>query len=551
MPEIRFLQPHLLLFLPLILIPVVILLLLRRRYPLQPFGSLLLLRRIWEKRRRTIHLQDLLLLLLRMLILLLIVSLFARPVLRGGPGKSIAAHSMAHLLILDDTFSMRARCASATGFEEARARAARLLAFLPASAPCAVVRLSTGAGDWLGSPREALRALQAIAPSYLPAAFAQTAAQVRRQITVTGRPGVAVYVFSDFQANSLDSLEILRQTAVRGKHADWIFSEAPGCAPVQVWPDSLTLVPRSTGPNGRLEIRLGIAANAALPEPPSVESYIGSQRVSRRRLSSRPFPLLDTLVVPLRACGSLSGKILVDAPDGLADDNGLYFNFWNPPSLRVAVLTDRPELPAMFRAFRPSAAGGQTIEFVRMDSRTWKAADPGHDAVWLFELSQPGAALKDGLRAFLAQEKGVLIGLGPGTDPAAYNRLLLGPLGVGKLVAPQTGQGFRLISRLRTQNPLFSGFPARLREDVLFQQFFSLTPAPQTAVLAEMDDGSPFLVENRAWGGPLLVVAGSLSDETATNIAQSAFLVPFINRCVEAACSALRRGSHASVGQPI
>ncbi len=552
MPEIRFLQPAFLWFLPLILVPLIILLLLRRRFRVQPFGSLLFLRRIWEKRKRTLRIREILLLLLRMLVLLLIVLLFGRPLLQRGGGRSISMRSASHIIIIDDTFSMRLRNGGSTLFDEAKREASQLLRLLPPSSQCAVLAMSSPRGNWAGSPRDAMANLQNISLTFRSGAFTGTAAALSDLVAQAREPGAAVYVFSDFQASVLDSLSHLRTIAAHKKQIDWTFVQVSAQSPVAIWPDALSLVPRATGADGRLELRMGIISSADLPEVPALDAYIGAEHVARRRVLSRSGPLQDTLTLPLRRSGALSGKIVIDAADDLPEDNAQYFNFFNPPFLRVAVLTDQEGLPPLLDACRRSALqGAQTIQFDRIDAKAWRGSESGYDAIWLFEQSLPSASLKDGLRSFLGQGQGVIITLGSNADAAAFNRLLLGPLGLGELVQPKSGGGFRLVSRLKTQNPLFSGFPQRLREEILFQQYFSINPAPQTSVLAEMDDGSPFLLENRAWGGSLLLMAGSLRDETASNIGQSAFVVPFLYRCIETSCNALRQGVQCGVGEPI
>lgn len=552
MPEIRFLQPAFLWFLPLVLVPLIILLLLRRRYREQPFGSLLLLRRIWEKRKRSLRIQEILLLILRVLILLLIVLLFGRPLLNRGAGRTVSLSAASHVIILDDTFSMRLRNGGATLFDQAKREASQLLSLFPPSSQCAILALSAPSGDWAGSPREAQAKLQNIGPTFRTGAFTEAAAALSNLISQAREPGVAVYLFSDFPAIALDTLRHLRSASTRKKQIDWTFVQVSSLSPVAIWTDTLSLVPRATGVDGRLELRMGVVSSVPLTQAPALDAFIGTDHVARRRMLLGHGPMQDTLILPLRAGGVLSGKVAIDASDDLPEDNARYFNFFNPPSLRVAVLADQEGLPTVLNAFRGSIlSGAQTIQFERVDGEAWGASASRYDAVWIFEQAFPPASLKDALRSTLNQGKGVIITLGSNADAAAFNRLLLGPLGLGEMVQPRGGGGFHRISRLKTQSPLFSGFPQRLREEVLFEQYFSINPAPQASILAEMDDGSPFLLESRAWGGSLLLMAGSLRDEGASNIAQSAFIVPFLHRCIETSSNALRQGMQCTIGDPI
>lgn len=114
---LTFLNPLLLWAVPLAAVPIVIHLLNRRRFHQVRWAAMEYLLKALERNRKRLRMEQWLVLLLRTLAVLLLVSLVARPQLGGGGLVSTVTH---HVLLLDDTASMRQRAGSVALFDKAQ-----------------------------------------------------------------------------------------------------------------------------------------------------------------------------------------------------------------------------------------------------------------------------------------------------------------------------------------------------------------------------------------------------------------------------------------------
>lgn len=119
MLALAFLNPLLLVALPLCAIPIVIHLLNRRRFHRVPWAAMEYLLAAMKRNRKRLRMEQWLVLLLRTLAVLLLVFLVARPQLAGGSLLGARTH---HVVVLDDSASMTQRSGSAQLFEKAQDR---------------------------------------------------------------------------------------------------------------------------------------------------------------------------------------------------------------------------------------------------------------------------------------------------------------------------------------------------------------------------------------------------------------------------------------------
>jgi len=112
----------------LVLVPILIHILSRLRYKKVRFAAMEFLLESEELNRRRVVIEQLLLLLLRVLAVLLIALLIARLVLDPGRLLMLRGASVHHLVLLDDSLSMRDREGDSTVFREALATLETMLA---------------------------------------------------------------------------------------------------------------------------------------------------------------------------------------------------------------------------------------------------------------------------------------------------------------------------------------------------------------------------------------------------------------------------------------
>lgn len=122
-----FANPLLLWALPAAALPAVIHLLSRRAARRLPFSDLTLLSQVEAKSRPRSRLRELLLLLARTLLILALVLAAAGPVARGSAAAASGGEGLDLVVLLDASYSMRARDAGRTRFEAARDAGRRLL----------------------------------------------------------------------------------------------------------------------------------------------------------------------------------------------------------------------------------------------------------------------------------------------------------------------------------------------------------------------------------------------------------------------------------------
>ena len=122
-----FVNPALLGFLALGLIPIVIYLINRQRYRRRPWAAMEFLLRAMKRHQRRLRLENLLLLLIRTLAVLLFVFAMARPSFDDGTLPVLGRVARQEAVILDASSSMAATLASSSTLQAARERARTLL----------------------------------------------------------------------------------------------------------------------------------------------------------------------------------------------------------------------------------------------------------------------------------------------------------------------------------------------------------------------------------------------------------------------------------------
>jgi hypothetical protein len=116
MLALTFLNPMLLWAVPLAAVPIAIHLLNRRRFRVVRWAAMEQLLKALERNRKRLRMEQWLVLLLRTLAALFLALLVARPQFGGGVVSQVAHH----VVVLDDTASMRQRSGSVALFDKAQ-----------------------------------------------------------------------------------------------------------------------------------------------------------------------------------------------------------------------------------------------------------------------------------------------------------------------------------------------------------------------------------------------------------------------------------------------
>ena len=171
------------------------------------FPTLRFLKMSMEKTARRRRIENLMLLLLRMALLALLAIALAEPLSKAVGGWA-AGRRYASIIVLDNSMSMAARKGQGTRFAEARAQARVLLS--GKSRPAAATVMPTNApviSDELVSSLDSLRkGLDHTGIAATRAPVAKKVAKALEMLEDQSLPQKAIYIFSDLQKISFDSL---------------------------------------------------------------------------------------------------------------------------------------------------------------------------------------------------------------------------------------------------------------------------------------------------------------------------------------------------------
>lgn len=506
----NFALPAALWALPAAALPLAIHLLSRRSARRQTFSDLTLLASIDARSRPRSRLRELLLLAARTLLILALVLAAAGPVARGS-SSAAGGEGLDLVLLLDASYSMRARDAGRARFDAARDAGKRLLKRLaPAD------RVALGVFDeklaaplaWT-SPAAAADALGRAAPGLrgTDAGAALTAARDLLARSPKGRRR-AVVVLGDGAAH------MLRGAAPSPADGETVlglrFPELPnawlaGAEPARgadAREPKLAVRGAASGATARLALDLWVgerrAASSSLEAPKGGEGR-----------ATLPLPPPEDPRAPLWA-GRVAAR-----PDALPDDDETFYSMRLRPAPRALVLHsgpafDRPGASSWY--FRQLFGGGERTLAGReadfLAAGRWEEADLArYGTVVLTDAGRLPPGLSAALERFAAAGGGVWVipsGRASAEDLADLSAWLPARFGSSGDAAP--APGLKVVRR----GPETADWSQFALSRVAFGRRFRLEPGPQATTWLADSGGSPLLVagpvgRGRAvvWGAPL------------------------------------------------
>jgi len=456
----------------------------------RPFSSAMLL----ETSEQRVHVQKqlkyLLLLALRITLLALLALAFAKPFIERSPEAAAAAAAGSELIVVDASASMQrsgvfgqALNAARRAIDEADADAAlqlivagaRVRELLPASTDKAAQR----------------SALDDVSPSSARVDFGQLMGAVESYAELLPQP-VRLYFISDFQASAMPvqfadvvpaGISAFIPHAVgTGEPVNWAISQVRETA------SGVEVVALSEGLSDRpadIELRLN-------------DEIVGTRTVSGPGRYSVTFDDLELVE------GDNRLEFTLDTDDDLAVDNVWYAVLRNDPPRPVPLLTARPDglpvtyLSAALEAIAEARFGVEPVAISDFDPRTlsryrWAIID---------DLGSVTPPLAEALTAFL--EGGGNLMAFTAEAALAQERLpvsgrALAPADLGSGVTPH-----RDIGSIDDRHPALSGTDGWHRVRVTRSVALELDGSETVPV--RLDNGAPFIVEERHGAGRLLLV---------------------------------------------
>lgn len=459
-----FAAPWMLAALPLAALPVIIHLLQRRRFRRQRWAATEFLRRAMRRLRRRVLLEDLLLLALRTLAVIAAILALARPTAEHPPGW-LGKTARSEIVVLDASLSMAHRSGGRTAFERGAEAAARLFEAADggAGARAALILAGLRAERVAAGDPDAVRAsLETLArPGFGGADFEAACAIALRTVEDFRLDAPArVTLLTDLQAGQWDlrhagapALTRLAESGVQVEIVDVGARERDNVAVTALELPAARLV-------------LGDAADAtatirnfgSAPARVRAEALLDGDPVERADFELAPEEERAwTFVVAPGLPGARTLEVRLEH-DSLLEDDARAAAFELAEALE-AVLVGEPALrgrpPGVFDALLGYFDLGEATPVrvnqlapAALDARALSGAD-------LLMLADPGPLpprASEAAAAFLARGGGVLVALGPNTEPA-HLRALRERAGLEAVALEETRTAGEPFARLTIDDP--------------------------------------------------------------------------------------------------
>jgi hypothetical protein len=525
MPFFSFLNPSFLWALPVASIPVLLHLLSRRRLPEVPFPTTSFLRALEPREIRRIRLREILLLILRTLALLLLVLAFARPAVT--PANAVTNAAAAVGVLLDDSESMAAiEEHGRPRIAEAKARASALIEASRTGDALLIAYASRGEEPAAerGDDRVRLRrALERLEATPRPARIAAAVGSLERALERSPLATRELYVVSDFQRSNWPTparMEIARAAAAgtRVYLVPVTTTTLPNHAFEAVDPDV------RPGPEGRgMELRARLMNYSDAPSDRIAirlregDALVGggdvSLRAGERRWAAMPIePKGDSSAVSTRITAEMDG-------DALAADDQWYAVLGPPRRLRVLRIVEaRGSAPPRFAALAldPSSNGASGFSVEEQSPAALLTLNKARaDVVLLEDVAALSGDAEAKLRAFLRDGGGLVVALGPHSDPDYYSkRLFPGMIDLALQQPERAPEGGALELRARVAgHPILEGLTVGVGTPLSQARISGLVrgavTSPRALVVVQTSGGLPVVVA----APRVAVFLSSLSDD--------------------------------------
>jgi len=462
----------------------------------QPFSSAMLLETTEQQVHVRRQLKYLALLALRIALLLAVALAFAKPFIERPP-EALAEPGAGSVLVVVDSSASMARSGVP---DQAMSELRRVIAEAPDGATIAVLRAASGVEEVVapGSDRAALRA--GLVPPEISAArvdFGQLMAAVESYAEALPPP-VRLQLISDFQASAMPAqfADVVPQGI-----ASFLPRVVGTGDPVNWTVDAVRL----TGDAVEVD-----TSNQGMPDRTAdVEFRLRDQLIDIQSVTGQGRHAVS-FELPAFEPGDNPIEIRLTTDDDLELDNRYFTVVRNDPPLPVPVITRNPRglpvtyLTAALEAVPEQRFGVEVLVPGDFDPRvlsrySWAivddlgSIDPGLDSVLSEYLEQGGNLL-----AFAGESVS-----GREVLPVSGRRIAPADLGSGI-------DAFREIGRLDDQHPALANTDGWHR--VRVSRSIRLAEGDDQEVLATLDNGAPFIVEEAHGAGRLLLVLSGVDN---------------------------------------
>ncbi len=363
----EFLNPSILLWSGLVVIPVVVHLLFRPKPKVQPFPAAALLKSVRRRSQAILKLKHIILLLLRMAALLFIVLAIARPLLKTSITASGRRETGAVAIVIDDSYKMQYEEQGLSRFERAKSLACSTLDTLEVGSQVTVVFASQEPSEFTIDAGGLKRCIQDARCTNLSTTCLEGVCKAVAKLDELKGVPRELYVFTDMTRAAWrpDSPVALPPTA-RGTVVYLVDVGTGENANVAI--ESLELNPAVLRVNQPVRIG-GVVHNGAAPTEATVELFVEGEKrdecslrlgIAERQSFSFSYPAVGNVLQ--------SGYVQISNADALKADNIRYFALnLEKPTAVLAVNgapssePERDELYFLTNALSPQTMGRRQI----------------------------------------------------------------------------------------------------------------------------------------------------------------------------------------------
>lgn len=547
-----------------LLVPLVIHLLNKRRVVTVAWGAMHLLQEALRQKKRNVRLEQLLLLIARICIPILLALCLARPVftlLRQLPGMNQSSL----VVVLDNSFSMRARGEGDSAGEQARSHLRRILGELPGGSDVSIILAGSPPRLLLAQPSTAMDVLTAALDNDAglsgPADLGKALQMAQSELKRAGNAAREVLLISDFQQSdwrnisdgaSLPALEALHKVEPK-----------PLVTFFQVGGDvEENLSVASVEPSAFVVAKSQIVSLRTRVQNHGARSYqdiavhleADGARVRTTRISVAPeAETVLTLTHAFESAGDHSLTVRVEG-DAFPEDNALSLVLPVREQVNCLVVQGENRSGAPLEgdadflqiALSPHQSAEASLKDVIRggiaEERAMRdQAMEGAEVVVLANVSKLNDRQLKDLEEFVKRGGGLLIFAGPSMDTKWYTDRLY-QKGKGLLPCELTGFGHvedgqpaaRILSQRFTHpaTTYFNDARGLRLQDAAFNHWVKFGKAEGEArTLLSLDRGDALLVEKPYGKGRVLAVASS-ANARWTNLPLQPAFVPLMQRLV-------------------
>ena len=538
-----FLQPFVLLGLPLILAPIIIHLLNRMRHKPQPWAAMRFLISATRSSASQTRLRQLLILLCRVLAVAMLVLFVARPLAGGWLGWALSPAPDAVLILLDRSASMETH----SGETSKRQQALELLA--QAARPFEETSHLVLIDSATRHPQEVAHAATL---AQLPSAMAtDTAADLPALLRsafdwlIDNRAGTAeIWIASDGQRSNWQPEDPRWKSAIaqlaglsQKVRIRLLDMDQPSQPNASISIKELSRVTR--GDKSDLQVVLDLQRNrnstASIPVTLTLNGEKSESDVAMEGQSLRWRRKIDLGAHHEGGWGSFSLP-----SDANARDNTAYFVYGADVPLLATLISDDPDTSKFLR-YASASRDGHPATVV--STSTFADASFTGQSLLIWQAPLPGGADAQRVQSFAASG-GVVVFFPPGLpDARQFNGL-----GWGTVQNAPDADGFRILRWDEDEGPLArSDAHASLP---LAQTSFQRRQliSGQKNVLAAFDDGTAFLTRQTLGKGEVYFCS-TLADPAWSSLGDGPVLVPMLQRMMQAGSRRVQQISSVACGE--